>query len=132
MITRREIVAAALAIAATGVQAQSHGHSHAAPNGGQLVNIGKFEVELVATRQEIKLYLTDEKEKKLPSSDFTATATVLAQGNQQRTVELKPTGDNVLSAKYDFTIEGKFRATVSLKSKDKEIGRGRFNTDLKR
>jgi len=132
MITRREIIAGALATVVTGVHAQSHGHSHAAPNGGQIVNIGKFEVELVATREEIRLYLTDENEKKLPSSDFAATATVLAQGNQQRTVELKPTGDNVLSGKYDFAIEGKFRATVSLKSKDKEIGRGRFNTDLKR
>lgn len=132
MITRRQFIVAGAAIAATGAHAQSHSHSHAAANGGQIVNIGKLEVELVATRQEIRLYLTDESEKKLPSSDFSATALVLAQGNQQRSVELKPVGDNVLSAKYDFAIEGKFRATISLKSKDKEIGRGRFNTDLKR
>ena len=131
MIRREFLIGAALLVSPTLGFAQG-GHSHAAPNGGQIVNIGKFEVELVATAQEIRLYLTDEKEQKVDAASFRATAAVLAKGNQQSTVELSSTGGDLLSAKYDFPVEGKFRATITLKSKDVDVGRGRFNVDLKR
>ena len=131
MIRREFLFGAVLLVSPTFCYAQT-GHSHAAPNGGQIVNIGKFEVELVATAQEIRLYLTDEKDKKVDAAQFSATAVVLARGNQQRTVELSSTGGNLLSAKYDFPVEGKFRATITLKSKDADVGRGRFNVDIKR
>ena len=46
-----------------------------------------------------------------------------------RTVELKPAGDNRLAGKVDFPIEGKLRATVTLKMGDAEIGKGRYSLD---
>jgi hypothetical protein len=129
---RRQFLLGFVLTLSPGLGFAQSGHAHIAPNGGQIVNIGKFEVELVATAQEIRLYLTDEKEQKVDAGPFSATASVLARGNQQRTVELSSAGGNLLSAKYDFPVEGKFRATVTLKSKDGDVGRGRFNVDLKR
>lgn len=131
MIRREFLLGAALLLSPSLSYAQG-GHSHAAPNGGQIVNIGKYEVELVATAQEIRLYLTDEKEQKVDAGSFRATASVLARGNQPRAVELSPAGGNLLTAKYDFPVEGKFRATITLKNKDVDVGRGRFSVDLKR
>jgi hypothetical protein len=130
MIRREFLLGTALLLSPTLSHAQG-GHSHAAPNGGQIMNIGKYEAELVATAQEIRLYLTDDKEQKVDAAPFRATAVVLARGNQQRTVELSSAGGNLLSAKYDFPVEGKFRATITLKNKDGDVGRGRFNVDLK-
>jgi uncharacterized protein (DUF2147 family) len=104
-------------------------HIHAAPNGGQIQKIGSYEGELVVKGSEVILYVVDSAEKKIDSAPLTATATVLAKGNEQKVVELKPSGDNRLSGKVDFPVEGKFRATVSLKTATGEAGKARFNLD---
>lgn len=130
MISRRGIMIGAAFIFASEALAQAH--SHAAPNGGQIINVGKFELELTVKGQEINLYLTDEKEQKVDAGLFKATALVLAKGNQQKSIELLPAGGNRLTAKYDFAIDGKFRATITLITKDSEVGKGRFNLDVKR
>jgi hypothetical protein len=76
------------------------------------------------------LHVLDDKDQKVDATKFSATAIVLAKGNEQKTVELKPANDNVLSGKADFSVDGKFRATVTLKSGTAEIGKGRYNIDL--
>ena len=62
---------------------------------------------------------------------FSATATVLARGNEQKTVTLAPAGDNKLVGKVDFPVDGKFRATVSLKPSTGEAVRARYSVDQK-
>jgi nitrogen fixation protein FixH len=91
--------------------AQGHAHSH---HGGQEVKIGTYEAELVVAGSEITLYVNDAKDQKVDAAGFTATAVVLAKGNQQKTVDLAPAGENKLVGKFDFPVEGKFRATVTL------------------
>jgi hypothetical protein len=54
---------------------------------------------------------------------------VLAKGNEQKTVELKPAGENKLAGKADFPVEGEFRATVTLKSGGSELGKARYSLD---
>lgn len=130
MLLRRTFIAGALI--ALSYPALAQGHSHAAPNGGQIVNIGKLEAEMVVRGNEISLFLTDSKDMKVEAAPYSAAAVVLAKGNEQKTVELTPSGDNRLAGKFDFPIEGRFRATVTLKTKDSEIGKGRYNTDIKR
>lgn len=130
MLLRRTFLASA--IIALSYPALAQGHSHAAPNGGQIVNIGKLEAEMVVRAGEISLFLTDSKDMKVDASSYSAAAVVLAKGNEQKTVELTPSGDNRLAGKFDFAIEGRFRATVTLKGKDGEIGKGRYTTDIKR
>lgn len=110
--------------------AQGKAHSHAAPNGGQIQQIGVYEGELVVRGSDVMLYVVDEKEQKVDASKLSATAVVLAKGNEQKTVELKPAKDNMLTGKADFPVEGKFRATVTLKSGSAEVGKGRYNVDV--
>ena len=127
MLTPRLLLAIGLACVPASAYAQAH--SHAAPNGGQIQKIGAYETELVVRGPEVTLYIVDEKEQKVDATKLSATAVVLAKGNEQKTVELKPVGDNKLAGKADFAVEGKFRATVTLKTSTGEAGKARFNLD---
>jgi hypothetical protein len=130
VLTALSLPAALLAPPAAQAQAGGHTHSHAPPNGGQIQMIGTYEAELVVKGALILLYLVDDKEQKVDGSKFSATAVVLAKGNEQKTVELKPAKDNMLSGTISFPVEGKFRATVMLKSGTAEVGKGRYNLDV--
>lgn len=127
MSAARLLFALALSLAPGAALAQAH--SHAAPNGGQIQKIGAYEAELVVKGSDVMLYVVDDKEQKVDASKLSATAVVLAKGNEQKTVELKPTGDNKLAGKADFPVEGKFRATVTLKTATGEAGKGRYSLD---
>jgi hypothetical protein len=128
MLTRLLLVFS-LCFASAAAWGQGHGHSH---HGGQEVKIGAYEAELVVKGSDVTLYLNDAQDHKIDASKFTATAVVLAKGNQQKTLQLAPAGENRLLGKIDFPIEGKFRATVTLKTSSGEVGKGRYNLDMSR
>lgn len=127
---RRRMALATLALTLLGGQAwaQHSGHAHAT-HGGQVQKIGKFEAELVVKGTELSLYLNDEKDKPADAAKFAATAVVLAKGNQQKSVELKPAGGNKLLGKGDFEVDDKVRATVTLSAAGSELGKARFTID---
>lgn len=127
MFNVRMLLVAALALSPALARAQAH--SHGAEHGGQVQKIGSYEAELVVKGSEVMLYVLDDKEKKVDASKFSATAMVLAKGNEQKNLELKPASANMLSGKVEFPIEGKFRATVTLKMGSAEVGKGRYNVD---
>ena len=130
-MSRRHLsLALLLALSPAPVLAQAH--SHTPSNGGQIQQIGPYEAELVVKGPEVALFLVDDKEQKVDASKLSATAVVLAKGNEQKTVELKPAGDNKLSGKADFPVDGKFRATVTLKTASGEAGKGRYSLDAAR
>lgn len=104
--------------------------SHASANGGQIQKIGAYEAELVVKGADMMLYVLDDNDQKVDATKFSATAVVLAKSNEQKTVELRPSKDNMLSGRADFAVDGKVRATVTLKSGSTEIGKGRYNIDL--
>ncbi|NBJ13594.1 adenylosuccinate synthase [Microvirga arsenatis] len=131
MFLLRTMVVLGLALTPAAALAQGQGHAHAAANGGQIQKIGAYEAELVVKGADVMLYLVDDKEQKVDASTFSATATVLAKGNEQKTLELKPGTANLLTGKADFAVDGKFRATVTLKSGASEIGKGRYSVDIK-
>ena len=126
-IVRASALALALALPGTA----SAQHSHAAPNGGQIQAIGKFEGELVVKGAQATLFIVDDAEKKVDASAMTASAVVLAKGNQQKTVEMRPAGENKLVGAVDFPVEGKFRATVTLRTAAGEAGKARYSLDAK-
>jgi hypothetical protein len=104
--------------------------AHGAEHGGQIQKIGAYEAELVVKGKEVSLYLTDKDEKKPAAGQFKASVMVLA-ADGQKTIELVPASGNRLSGQYDFAVAGKFRATVTLAGPSGEIGKGRYNLDLK-
>lgn len=121
------VLAVLLAFAPLPALAQAHNHGPS--NGGQLLKIGAYEGELVVRGSDVTLYVEDDKERKADASKLSATVVVLARGNEQKTIELTPGGDNKLVGKVDFPFEGKFRATVTLRSASGEIGKGRYSLD---
>jgi hypothetical protein len=125
----RLALALSLVLGAAAAWAQDHAHSH---QGGQEVKIGSYHAELLVKGSDVTLFVNDAKDQKIDASGFTATAVVLAKGNQQKTVQLVPAGDNKLAGKIDFAVEGKFRATVTLKNAGGELGKGRYNLDVAR
>ena len=125
------VILFALMLAPLAATAQNkHGHSHAAPNGGQIQQIGPYEAELVVKGGKLFLYVVDEKENKVDASKLTASAMVLAKDGQ-KPVELKPAGGNMLVAESLPATDGKLRATLTLSENGKELGKGRYNLDRK-
>jgi nitrogen fixation protein FixH len=127
LIFRLLVVALMLGPAAAWGQATGHSHQ-----GGQEVRVGKYEVELVVKGADVTAYVLDDKEKKVDASGLTGSLVVLARGNQQKTVELRPGGDNKLAGRIDFPIDGKFRATLTLRTPSGDAGKGRYNMDIPR
>ena len=119
-------------LSASSVVAQGDKHSHVAPNGGQIVNIGKYEAELLITGKKLVLYLTDEQEKKVDPKPFIASAMVLAKGNKRNTVKLLPVGVNRLEGQYSFETDDQVRAVVTLTLNGKSVGKGRYKVQIKR
>ena len=103
-------------------------HPH---QGGQAQIIGPYEVELVAKGTEVTLFILDKKEQKVDAAPLSGSAEVLGKGNERKTITFKPAGDNKLVAAIDFPIEGKFRATLTLKNAQGKVGKGRYAVDLK-
>ena len=93
-VGRTLMVASTVLMLSGGVAMAQGGHSHAAANGGQIQSIGTYEAELVVKGADMTLYIVDNQEKKVDASKYSATAVVLAAGNQQKTVELSPSGEN--------------------------------------
>lgn len=128
------ILPASVAFATCGAFAQGagHGHSHA-QHGGQAQKIGRYEAELVVRGAEVTLYVLDEADRPVDAARFAATAQVLASGNQQRTVDLRPAGENRLAGRVEFQVDGRFRATVTLRDAGgAEVGRARYTLDAAR
>lgn len=131
LVSRSFLAASAMLVLSGGGVMAEGGHSHTASNGGQVQQIGAYEAELVVKGADMMLYIVDNQEKKVDVTKFSATAVVLAAGNQQKTVEMSPSGENRLAGKIEFPITGKIRATVSLKTAAGEAGKGRYNLDAR-
>lgn len=129
MLIRWALALALLLAPGVTIAEPGHGHSH---RGGQEVRIGIYEVELVVSGSEMTLHINDTKDQKVDSTGFSATAIVLAKGNQQRTVELAHAGDNRLVGKLDFATDPRFRATITLRNAKGEVGKGRYNLNVTR
>jgi hypothetical protein len=129
-LDRRLLLAGGLApilVWAVGARAQGSGHGHA--HSGNEVTIGRHEVELTVRGAEATLSVRDERDQPVDAASFSASAIVLARGNERRTLEFRPAGANRMVASVDFPFDGKFRATVTLRGPSGDLGTGRFNVD---
>ena len=106
--------AAALVVALWGVLSTPSAFADKGPNGGQLIDAAdKYHLELVVSGQELKLFVSDLKDKPVSTQGASAKATVLAAGGKA-VVELKPSGPNVLSGKGAFGRSKAMKVDVSL------------------
>jgi hypothetical protein len=133
-MTAMRSLALAFALSLAAAQAAfAHGQQHSAAHahhGGTALQIGSYEAELVAHGDEMTLFLRDRNEREIDASKLSASALVLAKGNERRRVALQPAGGNKLVGRLDFAIEGKLRAIVTLKdASGAELGMGRYSVD---
>jgi len=112
---------------AVDARAQGSGHGHA--HSGNEVKIGRHEVELTVRGAEATLLVRNERDQPVDSASLSASAVVLASGNERRALEFRPAGANRMVAPVDFPFYGKFRATVTLRGPSGDLGTGRFNVD---
>ena len=83
------------------------------PNGGHIIDAGggAQHWELVATGNELMLYVTDNSEKPVDTTGGKADATVLV-GGKTHTVTFEPAGDNTMKATGDFEAKKGMKVIV--------------------
>jgi len=121
-------VAFLIGLAAAPTRVAAHDGPHEI---GSVQSIGSYHTELVVTATDATLIVHDSEGRNVDVSGLSGTAQVVAKGNQRRTVEFKPAGENRLAAPLGFPVEGKFRALLTLKNaQGVEIGNARYNIDV--
>lgn len=103
----------------------AHGQPPQASHGGQVQEAHENWVELVINGDAVTLYVLDEAQKPVPSSQVTGTATVLV-GTKPYKVQLRPMDANGLQGKLPVLVSGKTVATISLKINN-QPATARFN-----
>lgn len=96
-------------------------------HGGQSLSAGPYHLELVAKDGELLLYVTDHSDMAIPSDGAKAKATIqhgYEKDNIQ--VELEPSGDNMLKATGEFTINPDTGIIVFLRLPEQEAYAARF------
>lgn len=94
--------------------ASAHAVADKGPNGGQLIDVAdKYHLELVVSGQELRLFVSDIKDKPISTQGAFARATVVAAGGKA-VVELKPAGSNVLAGTGAFGRGKSMKVDVSL------------------
>lgn len=91
----------------------AHENAPAGPNGGEVRDAGKYHLELVAKDGKLALYVTDDKDKKVPTQGAAATATILS-GKDKATVKLEPAGENALTGATKLQPASDMKVVVSL------------------
>ena len=105
-------MAIVLAILATGEAIAADNEK--GPNGGHLVDVAdRFHLELVVGGQELRLFVSDVKDRRIPVDGAAAKATVISAGGKS-TVALKPAGDGVLKGTGTFARAATMKVDVAL------------------
>ena len=113
---RIAILLAGLTAGGVGVtQAQSAGHTHTAPHGGEVVEVAEHHVEFKADSSgAIAVWLLDEHQK-VVTPPASGKVTLIPAGGDQVTLALKvDAGAQRLTAQFDPTKLKAFEAVVSL------------------
>jgi hypothetical protein len=131
-MTRRRIIlgAAALATAVTGSQWAStrpaRAHDGKGPNGGQLVDAGKYHVELVGKGTRLEVFVSDANDAPLPATGFKALAILVIEGKAQR-IPLQPEGTDRLTGTAPAPLPSPPKGVVQLTAPDGTVAQARFN-----
>jgi hypothetical protein len=96
------------------------------PNGGQVQHLGNnTHVEVVASGNTLRLYVSTPDDKPLPVDGATATATVLVDGRTEK-VQLHPAGGNVMQGSGQFSARTGMKVVVAIAMPGQRPAQGRF------
>ena len=83
------------------------------PNNGQVKDAGKYHLELVVKDSALTVYVTGNKDAKVPTKGASGNATVLA-GKGTSNVKLEPSGENMLAGSGGFQPALDMKVVVSV------------------
>jgi len=95
------------------------------PNGGRVVEGGRYHVELVAKGTRVDVFLTDAGDKPVAAAGFKGVAILLVNGKSQR-VPLTPEGSR-LTGSTSATLPGEPKGAVQITAPDGKTAQARFN-----
>lgn len=126
-LLRMAVLAAVLAL---GPAAGLAHEEKAGPNGGPVQDAGKFHVELVMKADELRAFVTADKDVKVDTKGAEAVATVLA-GKEKATVKLAPAGGNALAGPGRFDPAVGVKVVLSLSMPGEAPVQARFSIAAK-
>lgn len=95
------------------IAAQAH-EQDAGPNGGAFTDIGSHHLELVLTKDTLKLFVTGWDESPIDVSDATGNAIILA-GTKKSTAKLSPANGHIMESAVAITKAGPYTIVVIVK-----------------
>lgn len=128
-MTRRRIILGAAALATAppwGAVLPARAHDGTGPNGGQLVEAGKYHVELVGKGTRLEVFVSDADEKPLPATGFKGLAILVIDGKPQR-IPLHPDSADRLSGPLPAPLASPAKGVLQLTAPDGTVAQARFN-----
>jgi len=101
-------------------------HDSKGRNGGRITDAGPYHIEMVAKSGVVDVFVSDTKDKPVPSSGFKGTAILVVEGKSQRIV-LEPVDGARLTGKAMATLPDQPKGVVQLTAPDGKTAQGKFN-----
>lgn len=122
MVSRFSFPALGLVVALFPLQAAGQ----KGPNGGQVIDAaGRYHLELVVAGQELRLFVSDLKDKPVSTQGASAKATVMSSGGKA-VIDLRPSGPNSLAGNGSFGRSKSMKVDVSLTLAGAPVVIGKF------
>jgi hypothetical protein len=128
-MTRRRIILGAAALATTaswGATLPARAHDGTGPNGGQLIEAGKYHIELVGKGTRLEVFVSDADEKPLAAAGFKALAILVIDGKPHR-IPLQPEGSDRLSGTAPAPLASPAKGVLQLTAPDGSVTQAKFN-----
>ncbi len=100
-------------------------HDAKGPNGGQITDAGPYHIEMVAKASVVDVFISDTKDKPVPTSGFKGTAILVVDGKSQRIV--LESADSRLTGKAATALPNQPKGVVQLTAPDGKTAQGKFN-----
>lgn len=101
-------------------------HESKGPNGGRVTDVGAYHVELVARQNIVELFVSDSKDKPVPTAGFKALAILVVEGKPQR-IALEQGEQGRLTGQASVTVPSAPKGVVQLTSPDGKTAQARFD-----
>jgi hypothetical protein len=95
-------------------------------NGGRLVQVGNFHIELVAKDDTVSVYLIDHNNNQMPLAGYNGVAILSVDGKSQRIV-LEAAGDARLAGKAAVALPAQPKGVVQITPPAGKTVQGKFN-----
>jgi hypothetical protein len=125
MELNRRILAAAFAAQFLNTAVEAH-EPRKGPNGGELVDAGRYHVEVVGNGTLLEVYVSDSLDRPLKAGDFKALAIVLIDGKTHR-LPMDPTADGSKFTAIAPAVITRVRGAVQLTDNAGKTATGRVN-----